>query len=98
MSGCYCDSVIIKLLINFSTVGSIGMSLSGVARLMPGNFWVGGWVAECDVVVVVGCILFGMNLSQSKNALLLNLLRCLFLEGIDPMEDFYNVSARPNIN
>ena len=50
------------------------------------------------MVVVVGCILFGMNLSQSKNALLLNLLRCLFLEGIDPMEDFYNVSARPNIN
>ena len=29
-----------------------------------------GKVAECDVVV--GCILFGMHFSQSKNALLLN--------------------------
>ena len=119
-------------------VKSIGMKLSGVARLVPGNFWVGstpaqylwsrpwpasrpfawnvitlqflmlpgcvipfwkgfgkanrnvhmnfwiwaqmgcwkggvkrgGDVAECDVVV--GCILFGMHFSQSKNALLLN--------------------------
>ena len=31
---------------------------------------VGGNVAECNVVV--GCFLFGMHFSQSKNALLLN--------------------------
>ena len=30
----------------------------------------GGDVAECDVVV--GCVLFGMHFSQSRNALLLN--------------------------
>ena len=33
--------MIIKLLGNFETVGSIGMKLSGVARLVPSNFW---WV------------------------------------------------------
>ena len=38
--------MIIKLLINFSTVGSIGMKLSGVARLVPGNFWVGSTPAQ----------------------------------------------------
>ena len=33
--------------------------------------WWGVWnVAECDVVV--GCVLFDMHFSQSKNALLLN--------------------------
>ena len=37
---CYCDFVLIKLLNNFLTVGLIWMKLSGVARLVPSNFWV----------------------------------------------------------
>ena len=42
----WCDSLLIKLLINFWTVGSIGMKLSGVARLVPSNYWVGSTLAQ----------------------------------------------------
>ena len=38
--------MIIKLLVNFLMVKSIGMKLSGVARLVPGNFWVGSTPAQ----------------------------------------------------
>ena len=65
------------------------MKLSGVARLVPGNFWVGSTPAQSlrgggeggsasEFAVVVGCIFFSLHFSQSKNALLLNYVHPTF--------------------